>query len=314
MRLLTDAQRRAFQEEARAEAVQLEAIARMRFPLVAAFHAEITGDLPKGCRGLDHAAVQDYGADLFERDARLAWGRARAFAAVARSLSAGQKHALSLWKFGDFRTWPEVGPEAFRQLYPRAGSRLEGVACMTLASEFFSWVAGSLEADAYFCPERHGTYFGGFYMKDMPAMGKRDFDLPAALTGDVGEAFLDVLEPAQRARLAAVIDQQRAPLQGVVDTRRAIAARLRGFLGGEGPSEAELRALGRRYGRLDAELACLYADAFRDLRRTLDGSQTARLQAIRGPFKGEDGTAFLFSDRIALARFPDASFLLGPGH
>lgn len=46
---------------------------------------------------------------------------------------------------------------------------------LTYASEFFSWYSGSVEADTYFCPERHGTYFGGFYMKDMPAMGKRDY-------------------------------------------------------------------------------------------------------------------------------------------
>jgi len=45
---------------------------------------------------------------------------------------------------------------------------------MTYASEMFSWYAGSVEADVYFCPERHATYFGSFYMKDIPAMGKQE--------------------------------------------------------------------------------------------------------------------------------------------
>ena len=28
-----------------------------------------------------------------------------------------------------------------------------------------------VDADVYFCPERHGTYYGSFYMKDAPAVG-----------------------------------------------------------------------------------------------------------------------------------------------
>jgi len=38
MRILTEPQRRTFQEAAREEARQLEAIAHMRIPLVVAFH------------------------------------------------------------------------------------------------------------------------------------------------------------------------------------------------------------------------------------------------------------------------------------
>ena len=283
----------------------------MRLPLVAAFHQELSGELPKGCNGLDRAAVQAYGADLFEQDSRLAWHRARAFGRVCRSLSDGQRRALGSWKFGDFRTWPEVDRETFREYFPRAGSKLESVAFMTLASEFFSWVAGSVEADTYFCPERHGTYFGGFYMKDLPAMGQKDFDISTTLTGDTGEAFLDALNPAQRDRLASVVDQQRSALQGIVEVRRAIATLLRTFLDGTGPSEAEIRALGRQYGKLDGELAFLYATAYRDIQRTLDGPQKARLQALRGQPSRECGTAFLYSDRITMAQLPDASFLLG---
>jgi hypothetical protein len=72
---------------------------------------------------------------------------------------------------------------------------------MTHASEFFSWYAGSVKADTYFCPERHGTCFGGFYMKDMPAMGKRDFDISTSVTGDSGREFLSILTEDQRQAL-----------------------------------------------------------------------------------------------------------------
>ena len=46
---------------------------------------------------------------------------------------------------------------------------------MTLASEMFAWHKGSLEADVYFCPERHGMYFGAFGLKTAPALGRQDY-------------------------------------------------------------------------------------------------------------------------------------------
>lgn len=311
MRLLAEPQRRIFEAEAKEEAILLESIARKRLPLVAAFHQELSGNLPKGCEGLDHAAVRSLGADLFDLDARLAWHRAKAFGAVARSLSTAQRQVLGSWKFGDFRTWPEVDREDFRDLRPRGATKLESVAYMTLASEFFSWVAGSLEADTYFCPERHGTYFGGFYLKDMPAMGQKDFDISTSLTGDAGEAFLEALTPPQRARMEAVIGQQRETLRGIVAVRREISTRLRGFLTSEGPSEAEIRTLGRRYGELEGELAYLYATTFTAIQRSLDAGQRARLQELRGQPSRESGTAFLYSDRIPMTQLPDTFFLLG---
>ena len=40
----------------------------------------------------------------------------------------------------------------------------------TYAGEMLAWYLGSEEADVYFCPERQGTYFGSFFMKDIKAM------------------------------------------------------------------------------------------------------------------------------------------------
>jgi hypothetical protein len=309
--LLSEAQRQAFVRAAQEEAVMLEAIARRRLPLVAAFHQELTGNLPAGCAGLDRAAVAGCTADLFEQDARLAWHRARTFGDLAASLSPAQKQTLASWKYGDFRSWPRIDPETFRELRPRGASRLESVAFMTLGSECFSWVAGSVDADTYFCPERHGTYFGGFYLKDLPAMGSHDFNISTRLTGDTGEAFLQALTPAQRGCLTAVLEKQRPDLQGIVLVRRQMSILLRGFLAGKPPSEAEARALGRRYGELDGHLAFLYATVFTSIQRTADPGQRAHFKLLRGQPSQENGTAFLYSDRIPMPRFPDPSFLLG---
>jgi len=98
--------------------------------------------------------------------------------------------ALSKLKFGDSRTWP-VLPE---QLYKKSMSHTVNVAVMTYVSEMFAWYAGSLEADTYFCPERHGMYFDGFGMKTAPAMGKKDCLIGTSLTGDSGRDFLTTLK------------------------------------------------------------------------------------------------------------------------
>ena len=260
---------------------------------------------------MDRKAVVAYCADLFALDATLAYRRANVFGAVATSLTSEQKRAMGRLTFGDFNSWPDVDREEVRRLRPRGASKLVSVGYMTLASEFFSWYAGSIEADTYFCPERHGTYFGGFYMKDMPAMGQRDYDISTSLTGDAGAAFLDALNPRQRSLLTEVIERQRKALREIVEVRRAISARLRGFLRGEVPAERDIVALGGRYGQLDGELAYEYATAFAGIYRALDEKQKEKLQGLRS-FQGrEEGTAFLYSDRIPMPMVPDPAFLLG---
>ncbi len=61
---------------------------------------------------------------------------------------------------------------------------------MTYASDLFSWYAGSVEADVYFCPERQGTYYGGFYMKDAPAIGHEGYSIDEQLTATAGDEFV----------------------------------------------------------------------------------------------------------------------------
>ena len=64
---------------------------------------------------------------------------------------------------------------------PRVTKSAVGNAEM-FTGDMFSWYAGSIEADVYFCPERQGTYFGSFYMKDAPAMGNPGYTIPSNTT------------------------------------------------------------------------------------------------------------------------------------
>ena len=87
---------------------------------------------------------------------------------------------------------------------------------MTYAGDLFSWYAGSIDADIYFCPERHGTYFGSFYMKDAPAVGHEGYSIDETLTATAGSALSDsskgYVTSDQAAAISSLVDTQRANL------------------------------------------------------------------------------------------------------
>jgi len=296
MYILNDEQKQVFLDLGGEQAPQLEALARMRLPLIKAFHLERDGQIPAGSSGLNKDAVIKHVGDIFAFDAELSLRRAEAMARVATSLTARQKAYLGRMKFGDFNTWPARDERDELRRRGRGRSKLFNVAYMTYASEFFSWTAGSVKADTYFCPERHGTYFGGFYMKGMPAMGRRDYDISTSVTGDSGKAFLDdVLTRNQRRHIDAIPDLQRKALAGTVTVRRALSRELRKLLKGQAPEEEKVIELGRRYGELDGEMSWLYATAFARVNRTLTARQRAGLVRLRNLKGYESAPYYIYS-------------------
>jgi hypothetical protein len=296
LHILNDWQRALLEKAARQEAVQLRVLAEMRLPLIKAFYRELSGDIPSGSKGLKKDAVIAYVADIFAFDAQLSYERAQIFGQLAASFTAKQKAWLAKMKFGNFNTWPTIDVERYK--LPRGTEKLVNVAYMTYASEFFSWYAGSVEADTYFCPERHGTYFGGFYMKDMPAMGKRDYDISTSVTGDAGEAFLNALTEEQRNNITAILNLQRGALQEIIDLRRAISLELRKPLTGGQADKGNVFALGHRYGELDGEMSYYYATAFAKVNQTLSGQQRKVLIKLRGLDGYTSVPAYIYSDPL----------------
>lgn len=308
LKILTAEQRKAFEALAKEQAPQFNELALKRFPVIQAFCRELKGDIPAGSAGLNRDAVRQYVGDLFALDAELAYERARLFGSIATSLTAEQKAALGRMKFGDFNTWPAVDMDTYK--LARGTDKSLNVAYMTYASEFFSWYAGSVEADTYFCPERHGTYFGGFYMKDMPAMGKKDYDISTSVTGDSGEAFLRLLAPVQRALVTTIPDAQRKDLKAIAEVRQAISAELRRFLKGETADRQKVLALGRRYGELDGGMSWMYAVAFAKANRTLTAEQRAAMLKLRNLDGYQSAPAYLYSQPLQqLPDLPDTDFL-----
>ena len=281
--------------------------AEMRLPLIKAFRRNLENDLPAGSKGLDKNAVVKCSADLYELDGLLSFQRAKVMGGIVRGLNEQQKAALAKLKFGDSRTWPDLQ----EQLDKRSMSHEVNVAVMTFASEMFSWYAGSLEADTYFCPERHGMYFGGFGMKTAPAMGKKDYSISTSLTGDSGEAFLSTLTDAQRKLIMDLVNLQRQNLDEIVKTRRAIATELRRFTKGESADKAKVLSLSRRYGELDGQMSYLYATAFAKVGQTLTGEQKERLARMRTSNPSDPKGPFLYSSPINMPKIEKTDFLFG---
>jgi len=294
--ILNDKQRAIFEQAARQEAEQMRVLAEKRFPLIKAFCRELNAENPSGSKGLNKEAVVQYVGDIFAFDAELSYRRARIFGQIAASFTPAQKEYLAKMKFGDFNTWPDVDVDKYK--LPRGTEKMVNVAYMTYASEFFSWYAGSVNADIYFCPERHGTYFGGFYMKDMPAMGKRDYDISTSVTGDSGKEFINNLTKEQRNNITAIPDLQRKDLQEVIAVRRVISTELRKFINGGSADKEKVIALGRRYGELDGEMSYYYAAAFAKVNRTLTAAQRQMFIKLRNLDGYTSAPAYIYSSPV----------------
>lgn len=280
------------------------AFANKRMVLIKAFRKSLEGDLPANSKGLNKDAVINFCGELYAIDGELSYGRAAVMGEIIRSFTAAQKQALEKLSFGNSATWP-VMPEI---LDKRSMSHRAHVGVMTYASELFSWYKGSVTADVYFCPERHGTYFGGFYLKDYPAMGNPGYSISTALTGDAGKEFLEILNPGQRKLMEALPALQKKNLNDIVNTRIKVAGSLRKFINGEGVEKDEVMEMVINYGKLDGEMSWYYADAFTTINKTLSAEQKDKLKKLRDLDVLPVGT-YLYSDPVPIPAVIDCSFL-----
>jgi hypothetical protein len=153
-----------FVERARNQVDSIIEFAYKRFPLLKAFRRFKEGDIPAGTSCLSKEAVVAYAAELYKTDGRISYDRAKLFGKVLNSFSSTQKAKLdSLKSLKGIGHWNNTLSDPLHSL----GLQQDvNVAVMTYASEMYAWYSGSVTSDVYFCPERHGTYFGSFYLKD----------------------------------------------------------------------------------------------------------------------------------------------------
>ena len=164
----------------------------------------------------------------------------------------------------------------------------------------------------YFCPERHGTYFGSFYLKDIKAMSDPTYSIPTNLTGDLGEVMLQKLNPDQAQLITSLVDIQKPSLQGLVDMRRQISIELRKFKDGGAADQATVLSMMEQYGAYDGEIIYNMAVNFANVKNSLTDAQKAELDTLRTELLGDQSHpngAYLYSQAISMPEIPNTDFL-----
>lgn len=303
--ILNDSQFNQLRALAVAQQDQINLYGYKRFALMKAFRRLLEDDIPAGSAGLNLNAVKQVSRELYLIDGQISFDRALLYATILNSMTSAQRAYLDAMKGNGWNSWPDITDDQVRskmQGLPQGTS----VAVMTYAGDLFSWYAGSLAADVYFCPERHGTYFGSFYMKDAPAVGHEGYSINEQLTATAGAALSDAskgyVTQAQATLMSSLVDTQRNNLYGgatcIVSVRTQIATLLRSLLTSTASSaavEAQVLALSETYGDLDGENNYDYAAVFKQVYDTLTVNQKTGLAALRESILSgtySDGTAY----------------------
>jgi len=308
LNILSTDQINLFVASARNQIDLINQFAYKRFPLLDAFRRLQQGDLPAGTTQLSKEAVMAYTAELYRVDGQISYGRAQLFGRLLNSMTAAQKTELAALKKID-----GVGHWSINPANPLETWHLDRdiqVAVMTYASEMYAWYAGSVAADVYFCPERQGTYFGSFYLKDWPAMGNPNYSIDEQLTASAGENFLNILTPTQSAQVRGLVSLQHQALTELVSKREAIATELRRFLDNQTADESEVITLSETYGELDGEISYYYAVTFTQVWKSLTDDQKAQLFRLADElgYLAPDG-AFLYSEPIPMPEIINTDFM-----
>ena len=306
--ILNDSQFTQLKTLAIAQIEQINLYGYKRFPLMKAFRRLLDGDIPSGSTGLNLYAMKQASQELYLLDGEISFDRALLYSNIFASMDSTQKTYLDAMKGHGWNSWPDVTNDQIRtrmQTLPQGTA----VAVMTYASDLFSWYAGSITADVYFCPERQGTYYGGFYIKDAPAVGHEGYSIDEQLTATAGAALCDsskgYVTPAQAAVISSLVATQKnnlyAGATNIVQVRTQIATLLRGLLT-TGASIDDIKAqvleLSGVYGDLDGENNYYYATVFAQVYKTLTSTQKTQLAALRKSIMSgayADGTPFDYS-------------------
>jgi hypothetical protein len=308
LNVLTTEQRAELVTLAKSQVSSISEYGYKRFILMDAFRRLLENDLPAGTTGLNEEALKTFSADLYRLDGQISFDRAQLMGKLLNAMDAAQLATLDSMVGKGMLEWPTVEePSDIKGL-----DRNVKVAVMTYAADMFSWYAGSVEADVYFCPERHGTYFGSFYLKDIRAMSDPSYAIPTELTGDLGETMLKKLTPDQAQLITGLVDIQKPYLQGIVETRAQISNELRKFKAGGSADSAAVLSLMEKYGQLDGSIIYNLAVNFNKVNQTLSSEQKADLLAIRKELLGDliyPSGAFLYSEPISMPEIPNMDFL-----
>ena len=322
---LTDDQFASLKALAVAQVDRINLYAYKRYPLMTAFRRRMLGDLPSGSSGLDLFAVKSASADLYALDGQLSFERAVVYASIYKTLTSTQEAYLNSMKTGGFSSWMVTSDmQSFVNTRMKGLTNDVAVALMTYAGDLFAWYTGSTDADVYFCPERQGTYFGSFYVKDAPAVGHPGYKIDEQLTASTGQQFLTELKNNNLdGVVTALVDEQRDSLYAgsvnIVGIRTDISTLLRSLLSVPAPTDAlkadvlmNVLAKSRTYGELDGEIVYSYAEAFAQVYQSMTDIQKADMTGLRKKLMSGTYNGVAFDFAVCTTPFLYSSAIVDP--
>lgn len=308
LNILTTDQINTFISRAKNQVDLINQFAYKRYPLLKAFRRLKEGDIPSGTSQLSKDEVMNYAAELYKLDGQISYDRAQLFGTIVNSLSSAQKTKLEALKaLNGIGNWNKNLSNPLDQY----GLQKDvNVAVMTYASEMYAWYAGSVTADTYFCPERHATYFGSFYLKDWPAMGNPNYTINEQLTASAGQNFLSILNEAQLNQIKGIVDLQKSALMELVEKRKSISTELRKFLSSQNADQSTILSLSQRYGELDGDMGYYYASIFTQVYNSLTNEQKSKLTLLASNLGYVNPTgAFLYSEPITMPVISNTDYM-----
>lgn len=278
-----------------------------RLVLIKAFHRYLEGDLPTGKSMLDIDKVKAESKKLYLIDGEISYRRAIVFAEIINSLSASQKSALDYFSNTGMQQWSMPAKPSIS--IPQGLN----VWVMSNASEMFSWYLRDSQADIYFCPERQGTYFGGFFMKDAPAVGNPGYAIDPQATANKGNYFLNtILTSSQSALIKSIYTNVQPALTKIVDARTKIVTELRkAKTAGSTVDKNLILNWSADYGDADGEYIYEMIDKFVAVSKTLTPQQKLDLVKLRdlANYPDKPGKAFIYSAEVDTPALPNTDFL-----
>lgn len=306
MNILTSAQLQKLIDLSAEQAQLFNDYALGRLVLIKAFHRYLDGNLPAGTTTLDADKVKAESKKIYLIDGEITYRRAIVFSEIINSLSASQKSSLDYFSNTGMQQWSM--PSKPTATIPQGLN----VWVMSNASEMFSWYLRDIQADIYFCPERQGTYFGGFFMKDAPAVGNPGYAIDPQATANKGNYFLNtILTAAQSAQIKSIYTNVQTSLTKIVDARTKIATELRKGRAGSAVDKNTILNLSANYGEADGDYIYQMVDKFVAVSKTLTAHQKTDLIKLRdlANYPDKPGKVFIYSAEMDTPALPNTDYL-----
>ena len=199
---------------------------------------------------------------------------AKAYATLEAALTTDQLALLTVW-----RKDPEQVTELAQANRVRSATvdRADLKQLEDLFAKCFSWITGT-PADTQVFPLGQPAQFFGF-------VSIRHKSGHAASRGQISRSFLDILSRSQQSRLDDAVNEAHPFTNSYIAVRNEVLAHLQLLRDDPAKFDADHYAdLSRQLGAIEAQVATIEAQTYREIRASMTASQTTKMMVLRGDY------------------------------